>query len=73
MTKLQRVEMWAKTFNSKAEIDRADARMGRKYAVVTKDEDGRPTQWTDYLPLDTLSEVVRMLINYNRFMKIKEA
>lgn len=65
--------MWAKTFNPKAEIECADARCGRKYAVVTKDKDGRPTAWTDYLPLDTLSEVVRMLMNYNSFMKIKEA
>ena len=73
MKKLQRVEMWAKTFNSKVEIDRADARYGRKYAVVTKDEEGRPTAWTDYLPLGTLSEVVRMLMNYNSFIKIKEA
>ena len=73
MTKLQVVEMWAKTFNQKAKIQRADARYGRKYAVVTKDEDGRETTWTDYLPLDTLSEVVRMLMNYNSFIKIKEA
>ena len=65
--------MWAKTFNPKAYIERADARYDRKYAVVTKDEDGRPTAWTDNLPLDTLSEVVRMLMNYNSFIKIKEA
>lgn len=73
MTKLQRVEMWAKTFNPKAQVERADARYGRKYAVVTKDEDGKPTTWTDYLSLDTLCEVVRMLMNYNSFIKIKEA
>lgn len=65
--------MWAKTFNPKAEIECADARLGRKYAVVTKDEGGRPTAWTDYLPLDTLLEVLRMLMNYNSFIKIKEA
>lgn len=65
-------EMWAKTFNPKAQVERADARYGRKYAVVTK-EDGRLTQWTDYLPLDTLCEVLRMLMNYNSFIKIKEA
>lgn len=72
MTKFQVAEMWAKTFNPKAEIEPADARYGRKYAVVTK-EDGRLTAWTDYLPLDTLLEVLRMLINYNSFIKIKEA
>lgn len=72
MTKLQMVDMWVKTFNPKAEIERADARMGRKYAVVTKDEDNRPTYWTDFLPLNTLEEVVRMLMNYDSFIKIKE-
>ena len=73
MTKLQRVEMWVKTLNPKAQVEMSDARIGRRYAVVTKDEDGRPTAWTDYLPLDTLSEVVRMLMNYESFIKIKEA
>lgn len=73
MKKLQMVEMWVKQFNPKAQIEQADVRCGRKFAVVTKDEAGRPTQWTDYLPLDTLSEVVRMLLNYKSFIKIKEA
>lgn len=72
MTKLQRVDMWVKQFNPKAQVERADARMGRKYAVCTRDEDNRPTYWTDFLPLNTLEEVVRMLMNYDSFIKIKE-
>lgn len=30
------------------------------------------TYWTDFLPLNTLEEVVRMLMNYDSFIKIKE-
>lgn len=65
--------MWIKTFNPKAQIEQADARMGCKYAVMTKNNEGCTHYWTDFLPIDTLMEVVRMLLNYNSFIKIKEA
>ena len=70
---LARIDGWVKQFNPKAEIEAADVRCGNRYAVVTKDKDERPTYWTQFLPLDTLEEVVRMLLNYNSFIKIKEA
>lgn len=72
--KVLQTDRWVKeNFNSKAYIERSDPRCGRRYAVATKDEDGRPTYWTDFLPIDMLNEVVMMLINYNSFIKIKEA
>ena len=72
--KLSVIDYWLKnSFNPKAGIEQADIRCGRKFAVVTKDKEGRPTYWTDFLPIDTLQEVVRMLMNYNSFIKIKEA
>lgn len=73
MKKLQVIDMWVKKFNPKAYLEPADARYGRKYAVATKDAEGHPTYWTDFLTIDTLQEVVRMLMNYNSFIKIKEA
>ena len=77
MTKTEKqlsvIDGWVKMFNKKATVEQADPRCGRRFAVVTKDEEGRPTYWTDFLPIDTLQEVVRMLINYNSFIKIKEA
>ena len=72
--KVEQTDRWVKeNFNQKAYIEQSDPRCGRRYAVVTKDEEGRPTYWTDFLPIDTLNEVVRMLMRYNIFIKIKEA
>lgn len=67
------IDYWVKQFNPKAYIEQSDPRAGSRYAVATKDEEERPTYWTQFLPLDTLEEVVRMLLNYNSFIKIKEA
>ena len=72
--KVEQTDRWVKeNFNQKAYIERRDPRCGRKYAVATKDEKGRPTYWTEFLPIDTSNEVVRMLMRYNIFIKIKEA
>ena len=72
--KVEQTERWVKeNFNQKAYIERGDPRCGRRYAVATKDEEGRPTYWTDFMPIDMLHEVVRMLMRYNIFIKIKEA
>ena len=77
MTKTEKqlslIVSWVKTFNQKATVEKADPRCGRRFAVVTKDEEERPTYWTEFLPIDTLQEVVRMLMQYNSFIKIKEA
>ena len=72
--KLEQTERWVKErFNPKAYIERSDPRCGRRYAVATKDKEGRPTFWTDFMPIETLNEVVRMLMQYDVFIKIKEA
>ena len=72
--KVEHTERWVKeNFNPKAYIEKSDPRCGRRYAVATKDEEGRPTYWTEFMPIDTLHEVVRMLMRYNIFIKIKEA
>ena len=72
--KIQIVEYWLKNnFNSKAYVEQADPRCGRRFAVATKDEEGRPTYWTDFLPINTLYEVVFALLRYDIFIKIKEA
>jgi len=70
---LARIDGWVKQFNPKAYIERSDPRVGDRYAVATMDEEGRPTYWTQFLSRGTLEEVVRMLLNYNSFIKIKEA
>lgn len=72
--KVEQTDRWVKeNFNPKAYIEPSDARCGRRYAVATMDEEGRPTFWTDFMPIDTLNEVVRMLMQYNSFIKIKQA
>lgn len=72
--KVEQTERWVKeNFNQKAYIEQSDPRCGRRYAVATKDDEGRPTYWTDFMPIDMLNEVVRMLMQYNIFIKIKEA
>lgn len=72
--KIEQTERWVKeNFNQKAYIERSDLRYGRRYAVATKNDEGGPTYWTDFMPIDMLNEVVRMLMRYNIFIKIKEA
>lgn len=70
---IQQTEHWVKTFNPKAYVEQADPRCGRRFAVATKDEEGRPTYWTEFLPIKTLYEVVFALLRYDIFIKIKEA
>lgn len=72
-TKKQLLESWVKDFNPKASIEQGDDRIGRRYAVVTRDDENRPTYWTDFLPINTLYEVVRALMHYKSFIEIKEA
>lgn len=71
---IQQTEHWVKNnFNSKAYVEQADPRYGCRFAVATKDEEGRPTYWTEFLSIKTLYEVVFALLRYNIFIKIKEA
>ena len=71
--KLRLMDLWVKTLNQKASIEQGDDRIGRRYAVVTRDDGNRPTYWTDFLPINTLYEVVRALMHYKSFIEIKEA
>lgn len=67
------LDIWVKEhFNPKAFIQRADVRCGCRYAVATK-KDGCLHLWTPFLLISTLEEVLTHLINYNDFIKIKEA
>lgn len=72
--KIQTIEYWLQNnFNSKAHVEQADPRCGTRFAVVTRDDEERPTFWTEFLTIDTLYEVVFALLRYNIFIKIKEA
>ena len=72
-SKIEQINYWLReNFNPKAKVEESDPLIGRRYAVMTQDEEGRPTYWTNWLPLDTLYEVVFALIRYNIFAKIKE-
>lgn len=72
-SKIEQINYWLReNFNPKAKVEESDPCIGRRYAVMTEDEGGRPTYWTNWLPLDTLYEVVLALVRYNIFAKIKE-
>ena len=72
--KIETIETWLKEdFNQNAYVEESDPRIGRKYAVATPAKTCGANYWTDWLSIDTLMEVVRMLRNYNSFIKIKEA
>lgn len=72
-SKKERIERWIKEeFNPKAFLMESDPRCGHLFAVTTMDGCS-PINWTRFLPLNTLEEVVRMLVRYNSFIKIKNA
>ncbi|MBR5728842.1 MAG: hypothetical protein IKX61_01355 [Prevotella sp.] len=68
----QVLESRAKIFNPKAYIKKADPRCGVRYAVCTKTTGGWDKEWTPYLPLKELENVLEALLNYDSFIKIKE-